>query len=239
MEDLELLKELENYDSPSVSSVIAAWPGQEESCAGFPPGGTNWYTDQTLKCVYPELGGKAGIAVTCILGLPDSTLDRLSWADIYRAVARAGAPVILAIKQDFPPKIRGKSSISGGNLTVALQASGAAGVITDGPIRDIDEIRHKNFQYMITGVTAGHGTFSVKAVNTAVHICGMDICPGEVIHMDKNGAVKFPREILPGVLENVKKLSARETGVKERIEAAAGDVERIIHIMEGLEQFGF
>ena len=52
---------------------------------------------------------------------------------------------------------------------------------------------------MLTGITAGHGAFSVKAVNVPVNICGMDVCPGDVIpvsytHLDvyKRQAWKTP-----------------------------------------------
>ena len=39
-------------------------------------------------------------------------------------------------------------------------------------------------------------------------VCSMDTAPGEVIHMDQNGAVKFPAEYLPEVLERVKRIAA-------------------------------
>ena len=53
--------------------------------------------------------------------------------------------------------------------------------------------------------------------------------------MDENGAVKFPREALSRVLENVKKLLADEAEKQEKVAAATGDVEKIIRIMKGFE----
>jgi regulator of RNase E activity RraA len=38
----------------------------------------------------------------------------------------------------------------------------------------------------------------------------MDVAPGEIIHMDENGACKFPANKLAQVLENVKKLRDEE-----------------------------
>jgi regulator of RNase E activity RraA len=236
MDDLEILKELEKFDTPSITNVVATYPGDKERCLGlYDPWVVNWYTDQTLKCMYPELGRRAGLAVTCVVGLPNPGFDRLEWADVFRAINKAGGPVVLAIKQDMPEEIKRKNGLSGGNLTTAFKASGAVGAISDGPSRDIDEIRPKEFQYMLTGVTAGHGDFAIKAVNVPVNICGMDVCPGEVIHMDENGAVKFPREVLPKVLELVKKLLAGEGDMQKKVSAAAGDVEKIIRIMKGFE----
>jgi regulator of RNase E activity RraA len=185
--------------------------------------------------MYPELGRKCGYVVTCIEGLPDPKFDRLTFDDVYRAIGKAGGPVIACIKQDYPPEIRNKNGLSGGNMTTAMKACGAIGCISDGPSRDIDEIRPMKFQYMLTGVCAGHGTNQVKAVNVPVNICGMDVAPGEIIHMDENGAVKFPRSALPRVLENVQKLLSGEAEKQAKVRAASGDVEKIIRIMHGFE----
>ena len=232
----QILKELEKYDTPSITNVVATYPKDRELCLGlYDPWLINWYTDQTIKCMYPDLGRKAGVAVTCVVGLQEPNFDRLEWADVFRAINKPGLPVILAIKQDLPENIKMKNGLSGGNLTTAFKASGAVGAISDGPSRDIDEIRPKEFQYMLTGVCAGHGDFSIKAVNVPVNICGMDIAPGEIIHMDENGAVKFPREVLPKVLEYVKKILANEAQMQAKVAAATGDVEKIIRIMKGFE----
>ena len=59
--------------------------------------------------------------------------------------------------------------------------------------RDLDEVRPMGFQYMLTGVTAGHGAMAVQAVNVPVSVGGMDVAPGEIIHMDENGAVSSRR----------------------------------------------
>ena len=236
MTDLQIMKELEKYDTPSITNVVATYPGDKDLCLGlYDPWLINWYTDQTLKCMYPELGPRTGFAVTCVVGLKDPTFTRLVWDDVYRAIDRAGGPVILVIKQELPFEIKNKNGLSGGNLTTAFKACGAVGVISDGPSRDIDEIRPKKIQYMLTGVTAGHGDFSLKAVNVPVHVCGMDVCPGEIIHMDENGAVKFPRDALPQVLELTKKLLSSEVEKQQKVAAAAGDVEKIIRIMKGFE----
>jgi regulator of RNase E activity RraA len=236
MNDLEILKELEKYDTPSITNVVATYPKDRELCLGlYDPWTINWYTDGTLKCMYPGLGRKAGVAVTCVVGMPNPDFDRLEWADVFRAINRADGPVILAVRQDMPEEIKRKNGLSGGNLTTAFKACGAVGAISDGPSRDIDEIRPMGFQYMLTGVCAGHGDFAIKAVNVPVSICGMDISPGEIIHMDENGAVKFPREVLPRVLDYVTKLLDKEAGMQKKIAAAAGDVEKIIRIMKGFE----
>ena len=81
------------------------------------------------------------------------------------------------------------------------------------------------FQYLLTGVTPGHGDQAVHAVNVPVSICGMDVAPGEIIHMDENGAVKFPANRMADVLENVQKLIEHEGTLQERIKKATSAAE--------------
>ena len=50
----------------------------------------------------------------------------------------------------------------------------------------------------------------MHAVQVPVSIAGMDVAPGEIIHMDENGAVKFPADRLEEVVRNAKALLAEE-----------------------------
>ena len=95
-------------------------------------------------------------------------------------------------------------------MTSAMKAVGCVGCISNGPSRDIDEIRPMEFQYLISGVTPGHGEQAVHAVNVPVSVAGMDIAPGEIVHMDENGACKFPADKLQAVLENARALQQEE-----------------------------
>jgi len=235
-EELKLIERLKQFDTPSITNVVATYPADRELCLGlYDPWACNWYTDQSLKCIFPELGPLAGYAVTVVYGPASSDFNRLGFNDVLRAIDASPKPVIVCIKQDFPEQMKNKNGLSGGNMTTAMKAVGAIGVISDGPSRDIDEIRPMKFQYMLTGVTAGHGAFSVKAVNVPVSICGMDICPGDMIHMDENGAVKFPAEELENVYTYAIKLAEVERTRMAKMAAASGDVEKLIRIFNGFE----
>jgi len=208
--DREMLEELKNFDTPSITNIVATYP-KNPLCLGlYNPWTENWYTDQSIRCMYPELGRTVGYAVTCVFGLPDPNYSRLSFMDVVDALDASKKPTILVFQQKFPPDIAGKVGLSGGNMTSAMKAVGCVGAISNGPSRDIDEIRPMKFQYMLSGVTAGHGAMAIHAVNVPVTVAGMDVCPGEIIHMDENGACKFPADQLEAVLTNVRKLQKEE-----------------------------
>ena len=206
----DMLEALRDYDTPSITNVVATYP-KDPLCLGlYNPWTENWYTDQSIRCIFPELGRTVGYAVTCVYGLPDPEYTRLSFMDVIDALEASKRPSILVFQQKFPPEIAGKVGLAGGNMTSAMKALGCVGAISNGPSRDVDEIRPMKFQYMLSGVTAGHGAMAVHAVNVPVTVAGMDVCPGEMIHMDENGACKFPPDKLEAVLANVRALQKEE-----------------------------
>ena len=147
-------KELEQFDTPSITNVVATYPDKEYCLGLYHPWKGKWYTDQTLKCMYPELGRRAGYVVTCTYGLPDPNYPNLKFADVLRAVAEMKKPVILALKQDMPDEIKNIDGLLGGNMMTALKSAGVVGVLSDGPSRDIDEIRPLNMPVSYTHLRA-------------------------------------------------------------------------------------
>ena len=52
-----------------------------------------------------------------------------------------------------------------------------------------------------------------------VSVAGMAVAPGEIIHMDENGACKFPVDRLAEVYKNVKELAQNEAEGMRRVGA--------------------
>lgn len=225
MSQQQMLQALKAFDTPSITNVLATYPASPLCLGLYNPWTENWYTDQTIRCMYPELGRTVGFAVTCVYGLPDPGFNRLTFMDVIDALDASPKPTILVLQQKFPPHIAGKVGLSGGNMTSAMKAVGCLGVISNGPSRDLDEIRPMKFQYMLTGVCPGHGNMAVYAVNVPVSVGGMDVSPGEIIHMDEDGAVKFPADKLEAVLTNVRALQKQEAERMGRLQKASTAAE--------------
>jgi regulator of RNase E activity RraA len=223
--DQGILEQLREFDTPSITNIVATYP-RNPLCLGlYNPWTQNWYTDQSVRCIYPELGRTAGYAVTCVYGLPDPNYSRLSFMDVIDALDASKKPTILVLQQMFPPGIAGKVGLAGGNMVSAMKAVGCVGLLSNGPSRDVDEVRPMQFQYMLSGVTAGHGDMAVHAVNVAVTVAGMDVSPGEIIHMDENGACKFPADRLEAVLTNVRALAQQEADRMGALQKATSAAE--------------
>ena len=225
-----LLKKLGEFDTPSITNVVATYPNNPLCLGLYHPWSENWYTDQRIRCMYPDLGAMAGYAVTCVFGLPDPSFNRLTFIDVLDALEASPRPTILAFEQKFPVELKNKVGLAGGNMTAAMKTLGCIGAISNGPSRDIDEIRPMKFQYLLSGVTPGHGEMQVHSVNAPVSISGMDVSPGEIIHMDENGACKFPARHLKEVYENVTAMLDQETTQQEKMKKAktAAEIREIL-----------
>lgn len=207
----DMLAGLRAIDTPTITNVVATYP-TDPLCLGlYNPWTENWYTGTSLRCVYPELGAVVGYAVTCVYGMPDPNYPgRLTYQDVIEALDASPKPTILVIQQKWPPHIFNKAGLAGEIMTTSAQAVGCVGLLSNGPSRDIDAIRRNKFQMLLGGVTAGHGAMGVMAVQVPVSISGMDVAPGELVHMDENGAVKFPASKLEQVLTNARAMLDKE-----------------------------
>ncbi len=221
----EMIEALRDFDTPSITNVVATYPTHPLCLGLYNPWTEHWYTDQSIRCMYPELGPVAGYAVTCVYGPPDPSYTRLTFMDVIDALDASPKPTIFVFQQKFPPELAGKVGLSGGNMTSAMKAVGCVGAISNGPSRDIDEIRPMKFQYLLSGVTPGHGPVGIYAINVPVTVAGMDVAPGEIVHMDENGAVKFPADRLAAVLNNVRALREEEAARMDALKNARNAAE--------------
>ena len=164
LRDQEIMQELLNYDTPSITNAVATYPQDKENCLGlYHPWEGKWYTDQTLKCMFPEMGRRIGYAVTCVYGLPDPNYKRGSnIGSVVDAILASPKPVVLVVKQNIPEHIKRINGLMGGNMITAFKAAGIVAAISDGPTRDLEEVRSLGVQYMLTGVSPGHGKFELQ-----------------------------------------------------------------------------
>lgn len=232
-EEIAIMKALEEFDTPTITNAVATYPDSKDCLGLYDPQEIDWYTDNHLRCLYPELGPRCGFAVTAVYGMPDASYHRLEFKDILLGIADAGGPVILVLKENFSEKMKDRNALIGGNMMTAFRQVGAVGVIGDAPARDLEEMRPLGVQCLFSGLSAGHGSMTIQAVNTPVTISGMAVAPMEIIHMDVNGAVKFPRKYLKDVLERAEKIQEFDTKRQTAMKQLSDPIE-IANAMRGL-----
>ena len=210
----EIIEKLKQIDTPTISNVVATYPGDELCLELYDAWHGRWYTDTTIQCMFPELGARVGHVATVVFALKHAAQLGLDQWALPDHIEETKKPTVLVAQQIFPPAITKSAPLFGGIMSIQYKALGVVGVVTDGPIRDLDEIRETGLQYCATGVTPAHGDFVEVAVGVPVTVGGLLVKPGDIVHMDKNGVVKFPSNKMVQVLENAQKMLEREA--KER-----------------------
>ena len=92
-----------------------------------------------------------------------------------------------------------------------------AGIVLDGPIRDIDEIGKWDFPVYATGTTPG-GPYKEGPgeVNVPIACGGISVEPGDIILADPDGVIVIPRNDAAVILEDAKKFQAADEGKLEK-----------------------
>ncbi len=100
-----------------------------------------------------------------------------------------------------------------------------AGIVLDGPIRDIDEIGKWDFPVYCTGTTPG-GPYKEGPgeVNVPIACGNISVSPGDVVLGDPDGVIVIPRKDAATVLEAAKKFQIADE--KKAIAAKDGTANR-------------
>jgi regulator of RNase E activity RraA len=229
----EIIAKLEKIDTPTISNVVATYPRSDNCMKLYDAWYGEWYTDATIHCVYPEMGPKIGYVSTVVFCERSEKFTGMGRWALPEHIDKTKKPVVLVAEQQFPPELDNRVGLFGEIMTTQYKAQGVIGVITNGPMRDIDAIKPLNFQYYSTGVTPGHGDFIVKAVGVPVKVGGMTVMPGNMVHMDMHGAVKFPADKLVEVLERAEKLLESEGATMKIYKDPEFSLKKWKQIVEG------
>ena len=211
LSEREIIEKLEKIDTPTISNVVATYPRSDNCMKLYDAWYGAWYSDTTIKCMYPELGPRVGHVATVVFCEKSEKYTGMSRWALPEHIEGTVKPVVLVAEQQFPPELINRVGLFGEIMTSQYKAQGIIGVVTNGPMRDIDAIKPMKFQYYSTGVTPGHGDFMVKAVNIPVTVGGMAVMPGDMVHMDLHGVVKFPASKMQEVLDKAVKLLESES----------------------------
>lgn len=194
-----LISYLQTIDTPTLSNAIELLDIRPRS-ENFAP--------HLLRCLYPELGTMVGYAVTVQM----ETMTRMEPRDeqqtiaFYEAIEASPKPAVVVMQEiGSRPEF---ASHSGEVMTTLMKNFGAVGLVTDGSVRDFNEVRALNFHNFASGTVASHAYCRIARVGCPLQIYGMTIRTGDLLHGDINGLIEVPmerREELPEMVARVRK----------------------------------
>ncbi|MHB1414158.1 MAG: RraA family protein [Chloroflexota bacterium] len=188
------LEALRLIDSPTIANAIEPFKVRPR---------VSGYMGYDIRCIFPEFGTMLGYAVTCTA---DSTTesrprDRSGLMRLWEAVEASPKPAVVVMKDVGNDRLH--SCHMGEVMATTAKRLGALGAISDGGLRDVDEVKALGFHYFCPGFTVSHGNSNVVDVGIEVEISGLKIKPGDLLHADVNGVVLIPEEVAARLAEEV------------------------------------
>ncbi|MEM9718962.1 MAG: RraA family protein [Bacteroidota bacterium] len=162
---------------------------------------TQWMNVEETRDFMPEMGPMVGYAVTLKIepSNPAHKDQKGAW-DAYRSyVASIEGPKIVVVEDLDKPQVIG--SFWGEVNANVHRAQGCVGTITDGAIRDWDEMCNAGFKALARRFCVGHAYVHPIEWGGEVEVFGQKIQAGQLIHADKHGFLVIPEADQAQLLE--------------------------------------
>lgn len=172
--------------------------------------------DLELTQVIPD-SRVAGRALPVLCGQGDNLM-------VHAAIEKIepGDVVVLTMPEPAPV------ALVGDLLVTQMKLKGAAGLLVDASVRDVDDLVELGLPVWARYVRVRGATKDgVGTVGEAVSVGGSLVRRGDVVILDRDGAVVVARERVGEVLEKARARQAKEAGMRERF--AAGEISYDIH----------
>ena len=200
----EQLNELKQFDSPTIYNAIDSFHLRDATCGFTKPG---------LTLQVPLKEPMVGYAVTAkVSAMHPSQAAAEKLIHYYDTLLNIPAPTIAVIQDTDTEPI---GSFWGEVQATSHLALGCVGTITQGGVRDLNEAGPLGFYFFSTEIMVARGYTHVDTYACPVEVCGLTICPGDLIHADKHGAVIIPHEIAAQVADACRAAQTAELAVLE------------------------
>jgi regulator of RNase E activity RraA len=197
----ETLDFLRAVDSPTMANAIETFDVRDR-CDGYIGG--------AVECQFPDLGVMVGRAVTVTMTSgPGEVASRDGYWQMWDAVEAMEGPVVIAVQDVSGTPER--CAYAGEMMATLAQRLGAVGMVTDGALRDVEEVHALGFHYFMRYPVVSHGNFSIVSVNEPIELDGQAVNPGDILHGDRNGIVIVPDTVLDGLADAVAGIRERES----------------------------
>jgi regulator of RNase E activity RraA len=209
---------LRKLSSPTVANAIETFKVRPREAGNLSP---------DIRACFPHLGPLVGHAVTASIRAERGPSEGhrasvFAWWDFIRTIP---APRVVVVHDLDDP--RGQGAQWGEVQANIHRALGCVGVVTDGSVRDLDEVRALGFQFFAACVSVSHANVHMVEFGAPVKVGGVWISPGELIHGDQHGVLTIPEEIAERIPEAAAGIEADERAIIETCQSPDFSPERL------------
>jgi regulator of RNase E activity RraA len=192
---------LRKFSSPSIANAVETFKVRPRH---------HGFMSSEIRCLFPELGPLVGYAATAIIRAEAEPAQghRASTFGWWDYVLSIPAPRVIVVHDLDDP--RGQGAQWGEVQANIHKALACVGVVTDGSVRDLDEVRALGFQFAAAHVSVSHAWVHMVDFGLPVKVGGLWVNPGDLIHADHHGALTVPADLVSKLPEAVAKVEADE-----------------------------
>ncbi len=224
------LIQLKRWNTPTIYNGWEQITQHDASTEGF--------NLEETRDFMPQMGPMIGHAITVVIEPSNRTHRETApnaWSEYRRYIASIPGPKIVVVQDLDKPQVIG--AFWGEVNSNIHRGLGCVGTITDGGIRDLDEMTNAGFKALARRLCVGHAFSHPVRWNCEVEIFGRKVRPGDLIHADKHGFLVVPPEDQPGLLEAARFMDSNECNTL--IPAARGTAGKtLLEVCDGIDEAG-
>lgn len=214
--DPKILAEIATFDVPTISNAIEFFQLRPK---------TQGYTNPQIRSIFGTKKTVVAYAATAKMSgiAPPTDHQKTLLGDYYRLLRATPKPT-MAVIQDIDAQPVG--SLWGEVNATLHKALGCVGVVTNGGVRDLDEVRAIGFDYFASCVLVSHANVHIEAVGGSVQVGGLGVAAGDLVAADQHGVVLIPAAAVPRLPEACRAAQKAELPMLEPCRAliAAGEL---------------
>jgi len=209
---------LRALSSPTVANAIETFKVRPREAGNM---------SSEIRALFPDLGPIVGYAVTALIRAEHPAPEgkrasTFAWWDYIQTIP---APRIVVMHDLDQPQ--GQGAFWGEVQANIHKALGCVGVVTDGSVRDLDEVGKLGFQFCAAHVSVSHANVHLVDFGIPVKVGGVWINPGGLLHGDQHGVVVIPPDIAARIPESAERVAADEQRIIRACQAEGITVERL------------
>ena len=205
-EDLDALR---NLSTPTVSNAVELFNLRPRNQGFMSP---------EIRCLFPDLGVMVGFAVTARFAADQPPARPAPRYELWKRILEIPEPRVMVMQDlDQPP---GVGAYFGEVQSSIHRRLGCVGVVTNGHVRDLDEVHPLGFHYFAGGVCVSHAYVHLIDFGGPVKVGGTVVHTGDLIHADKHGVLIVPAEVARDIPGAAAKVAEREQRIISHCKSA-------------------
>jgi len=217
---LKIFQQLIKYDTPTICNALELL---DSKCQN------KGYTKKEFFCLNKTLPPMIGFVRTAKICSNDKNkhITSKQRTKYYQYMENKKVPKICMIEDSNDNPV---GCFWGEIQTNIHKNLGFKGVVTNGSIRDLDDVA-SNFQMLARSVLPSHSFIQLKSIGKTIKIFGEQFKHNDIVHADQHGVVKIPIKYLEKLAIAIKQVIKNEKPIIDLCKGQKFSLKKLENIL--------